>query len=120
MPQNQTELIGEIDRIFAEHDLAYWADRLDDAGCVWALASTLDEVVHDPELRSQGAFHEIGDADGPGRAVEVLTVPFSVAGSRLEPHGPAPQLGEHSHELLLESGLSEEEIRQIAADSILG
>ena len=31
MPQNQTELLGEIDRIFAEHDLAYWADRLDDA-----------------------------------------------------------------------------------------
>ena len=61
MPQNQTEMIPEIDKIFRSHDLAYWSRRLDECGCVWAVAATIEEVTQDPELRAQGAFYAIPD-----------------------------------------------------------
>ena len=120
MPQNQTELIPEIDELFRAHDLAYWAKRLDESGCVWALAATIEEVTTDPELRSQGTFHTIPDVDEEGHSVEVVTIPFTIAGAETQPRRRAPGLGEHSQEVLLQAGFREDQIGQIASDGILG
>lgn len=120
VPQNQTELIPEIDEIFKSHDLAYWAKRLDESGCVWAVAATIEEVTTDPELRSQGTFHEIPDVDGQGHSVEVVTVPFTITGAEMSPRRRAPDLGEHSQEVLREAGFSGDQISQIASGGILG
>lgn len=120
MPQNQTELIPEIDQIFRSHDLTYWSQRLDEFGCVWAVASTMEEVVRDLELQRQGSFHAIPDVDEHGNPVEVVTAPFSVSGAEMKPRHRAPWLGEHSHEILLEAGFGDAEIRDIASGGILG
>ena len=120
MPQNQTEMIPEIDKVFRSHDFAYWSRRLDEYGCVWAVAATIQEVTRDPELHTQGAFYTIPDADHEGNAVEVLTAPFSIAGAKIHPRHAGPQLGEHSQDILQEAGFSEEEIAHIATEGILG
>lgn len=118
MPQNQMDLIPEIDTIFKSHDYAYWARRLDECGCVWAVAATMDEVTSDAGLREQGTFHKI-PVDDQG-FVEVVTIPFSISGARMHPRLRAPRLAEHSHDVLVEAGFTEEEISQIAAQGVLG
>ena len=120
MPQNQAELIPEIDAIFRSHDYAYWARRLDECGCVWAVAATMEEVASDPALREQGTFYPIPNVDEAGHSVEVVTIPFTIAGAEMRPRSRAPRLGEHSHELLMEAGFNEEEISRIASEGILG
>jgi len=120
MPQNQAELIPEIDMIFKSRDYAYWASRLDECGCVWAVAATMEEVTSDPALREQGTYHQIPDVDDRRHSVEVMTIPFMIAGAQMHPRSRAPRLGEHSHEVLLEAGFGEEEISRIASDGILG
>src|SRR5690606_34251424 len=120
MPQNQTEMIPEIDAIFRSKDFAYWSQRLDECGCVWAVASTMDEVTSDAELRRQGTFQQITNVDEQGHSLDVVSAPFSVSGANSAPRGKGPDLGEHSHEVLLEAGYSEEEISEIASEGILG
>ncbi len=119
MPQNQTHLIPEIDTIFKSHDYAHWASRLDEYGCVWAVAATMDEVTSDANLREQGTFHQI-PVDEEGRFVEVVTIPFSISGARIHPRLRAPKLAEHSHEVLVDAGFNEEEISRIASQDFLG
>ena len=118
--QNQTELIPEIDQIFRSHDLAYWADRLDSFGCVWSPAATLEEVADDENLQSQGTFHSISDVDEEGHSVHVLTVPFVVQDADILPRRRAPALGEHTREVLVEAGIDDDELKDIAAAGILG
>lgn len=120
MPQNQTELIPEIDAIFRSKDFPYWSKRLDECGCVWAVAATMDEVTSDAELRRQGTFQQIPDVDEQGHSIEVVSAPFTVSGAQIAPRGKGPNLGEHSHEVLLEAGYSEDEISDIASEGLLG
>ena len=113
MPQNQSELIPEIDAIFRSHPLTYWAERLDENGCVWAVAASLEEVTTDKELIDQGAFHTISDID-------VVSIPFSIDSADIKPNSGAPELGEHSQSILLDAGFSENAISDIASKGILG
>lgn len=119
-PQHQTELIPQIDEIFRSQPLAYWAQRLDECGCVWSPASTLNEVALDAQLQSLGAFFEIEDADGEGHSTQVVTIPFSIHRADIHPRGGGPALGAHTDEVLREAGFDAEEISELAAAGIFG
>lgn len=101
------ELMILCDEIFAAADASVWAERLDSAGMVWGLIQNLDEVISDPQSEALGAFKEIPNAEHPHRTV---APPFDLRGSEVSIKGPAPRPGEHSVEILLEVGLSEQEI----------
>ena len=120
MPQNQSELIPEIDTIFRSQKLEYWAKKLDENGCVWAVAASLEEVTTDNELLEQGAFHTIPNIDASGNSVDVVSIPFSIDTADIKPSRGAPGLGEHSQSILLDAGFSENEISDIASKGILG
>tara|TARA_B100000530_G_scaffold240649_1_gene156880 strand:+ start:795 stop:2024 length:1230 start_codon:yes stop_codon:yes gene_type:complete len=120
MPQNQSELIPEIDAIFRSHPLTYWAEKLDENGCVWAVAASLKEVTTDKELIDQGAFHTISDIDENGNSIDVVSIPFSIDSADIKPNSGAPELGEHSQSILLDAGFSEDAISDIASKGILG
>lgn len=119
-PQNQTERIPEIDEIFKTQPLSYWAKRLDEFGCVWSPAATLEEVARDEQLLSLHPFHTIEDADGRGHSATVVTVPFDISGARMQPRHGAPDLGAHTNEVLQEAGFSPEQIADFAARGLFG
>lgn len=104
------ELMILCDEIFAEADASVWAGRLDAAGMVWGLIQDLDEVISDPQSEALGAFKEIPNAEYPLRTV---APPFDLQGSEVSIKGPAPRPGEHSVEILLEVGLSEQKISDL-------
>ena len=119
-PQNQTEKIAEIDKIFRSQPLSYWAKQLDDNGCVWSVAATVDEVVRDEQLISLGAFYKIEDADGRGHDATVVTIPFTVHGADIHPRSGGPDLGAHTQEVLQEAGFDERQISELAAQGAFG
>jgi crotonobetainyl-CoA:carnitine CoA-transferase CaiB-like acyl-CoA transferase len=119
-PQNQQERIAEIDEIFKTQPLSYWAKRLDDSGCVWSPAATLEEVAQDEQLLSLHPFHTIEDADGRGHSATVVTVPFDISGADMHPRHGAPDLGAHTDEVLGEAGFTPEQIADFAARGVFG
>jgi crotonobetainyl-CoA:carnitine CoA-transferase CaiB-like acyl-CoA transferase len=96
------ELVAALDAIFATRPLAEWGAALDAAGMWWAPVQTIEEVVTDPQAIAAGAFVDVPVAEG-GSARMVAT-PVDFSGTPWRPQGPAPELGQHTEEVLLELG----------------
>ncbi len=72
---------------------------------------TVDEVFSDPVFKARGLWQqtstaELGEFRFPGR-------PFLMSATPWEYRGPAPQLGEHTREVLAQAGVSPQKIEQL-------
>jgi crotonobetainyl-CoA:carnitine CoA-transferase CaiB-like acyl-CoA transferase len=97
------ELRAKVDAAFAELTLAEAKQRLADADVISGPMATLDEVTRDPQTRDAGCF--VVTPDRFGGAFEAPATPIRFPGLEIEPRRPAPDLGEHTREVLLEAGV---------------
>ena len=118
LQQHGAALIPELDAIFATRDLEHWGERLDAHELLWATVATVPEVIADPQLAQYDAFPEVPTADG--NPYRVVGVPFEIVDAEVRPRGPAPQIGEHTAEVLSERGFSDDEVAALAADRVFG
>jgi crotonobetainyl-CoA:carnitine CoA-transferase CaiB-like acyl-CoA transferase len=95
-----SELIAELDAVFATRSLDDWAQRFDEHDVWWAPVQTLVDVIDDPQ--AQPGFVEMTPRDGeePYRAV---ATPVDFDGYEMRP-GPVPRLGEHTADIRRELG----------------
>jgi crotonobetainyl-CoA:carnitine CoA-transferase CaiB-like acyl-CoA transferase len=114
---NMPELIGLIDEIFETRTLVEWGQVFDEAGLIWGPASTIAELAQDPQAEAAGLFPAIEHPDGSFRTV---AVPFNIHGAEVGPRGPAPEIGQHTAQILVEAGLNEGEVAALAAAGIVG
>ena len=68
---------------------------------------TVAEAMCDPQIAHRGALAEVEDGGG---TFKVMNLPFRMSAARVAAGKRAAALGEHSHALLSESGLSEDQI----------
>ncbi len=111
------QLVPEIERLFASEDLEHWRARLDAAGMIWEPVTELPEVVEDPALRERGAFSLV--VHERAGAMEVVSAPFHIHGADIEVRGPAPDAGQHTREVLLESGIAAARVDALMASGVL-
>ena len=115
---NHRALIGELDEAFANADLATWRERLDEHGVAYGVISTLRDIPEDRQMLESGALVPLGDPHAG--ATHVVSSPVWIDGApRTEP-APAPDIGEHSAEILGEHGYSAEEIEALRESGALG
>jgi alpha-methylacyl-CoA racemase len=100
---------AELARLFAEHPLAYWQERL--AGSDLCIEPVLegDEVLADPQHRARGLFVEAEDPQRGCKVTHLLT-PLRMGETPLR---PPPALGQHSREILTEAGFTPEELGRL-------
>ncbi len=96
-----------VERI-AERSLAEWREVFASYRLIWAPVLTLAEAVEERASAESGAFHQVEHA-GAG-AFRTVSAPLRMSDYDLTSQPAAPGLGEHSHEVLEEAGLSVEEI----------
>lgn len=109
-------LIDLIDEQFATKTLAEWGGIFDEHGLIWGPAATLAELAADPQAAAAGLFPEITHPEGTFRTV---AAPFRIAGADVGPRGPAPDLAQHTGEVLESAGYSTEEVAALAADGVV-
>jgi crotonobetainyl-CoA:carnitine CoA-transferase CaiB-like acyl-CoA transferase len=105
--EHRRECIQVLREIFRSRTYAEWRRRLQTLEGVWAPLQTPLEVHDDPQVQANGYLEPVTAADGaqfvlPANPVQFDETPAAVRG--------APEHGEHTDEVLLELGLTYDEI----------
>lgn len=97
---NCTELIALLDAEFATKTLDEWAPLFDaEPDMFWSRVQDPFEVVNDPTLRAAGGIVEVPDEYG---TTPMIATPVDFHGTPWTPRGLAPELGQHTEEVLRE------------------
>ncbi|MCV7434466.1 CaiB/BaiF CoA transferase family protein [Mycolicibacterium bacteremicum] len=94
------EIIAELDDIFAGRPLADW-ERVfaDEPDFFWSPINTLDDVLADAQFHAAGGIVDVPDGDS---ATPMVASPVDFSGTPWQPLGRAPELGEHTEQILAE------------------
>jgi crotonobetainyl-CoA:carnitine CoA-transferase CaiB-like acyl-CoA transferase len=114
---NTAACTAALDEIFADMTLDEAAERLAGQRGVWARFSTPREVSRDPQAEVNGYVRDLTTADGS--VLRVVTAPAQFDESVPEPVR-APALGEHTDAVLLELGMSRDELDVLKRDAAIG
>ncbi|HEX4089625.1 MAG TPA: CoA transferase [Trebonia sp.] len=105
--QNSRACVEILDAAFAAHDFAYWQRALAGFAGEWAPVQTPAEVHSDPQVLANGYVAPTEMANGV--TLPLVTSPAQFDG-RPGRSSRAPEHGEHTEEVLLELGLTWDEI----------
>ena len=104
---NRVECVRALDRIFAERTLDEWRAALADAEGVWAPMQNAVELYDDPQAAANGYLLPVERGDGSSFTLVSNPLQFDETPPTLR---PAPDLGQHTEEVLLALGMSWEEL----------
>lgn len=105
--ENSEACVAALEEAFASRTLDEWRDALAEATGVWAPVQTPREVIDDPQVQANRYVRTLKTADGD--EYPAVVSPVRVEGDDRRPT-PAPQHGQQTEEVLLETGYSWEEI----------
>jgi len=114
---NADALEREIETVFATQSTAHLVEKLDTAAVPGGPVYRYDQILADPHIRAREMVEEI-DHPKIGR-MKMMGRPIKSTGDLTAIRKPAPWLGQHSAEVLLELGYPDDEIEDLFAQSVI-
>lgn len=108
---------AEVAAIFESQTRAYWVEKLQNVDCCASPVLTMEEAVADPHLRERGTVVQTEQSGAPPLTQLAFPVKFSDFEFSIDRAAPAP--GEHTAELLMELGYSDERINELAKRRVI-
>ncbi|KUH70782.1 formyl-CoA transferase [Mycolicibacterium novocastrense] len=115
---NSAECVAELDATFASRTLEEWRSALAGFSGVWSAAATFEEVCASPQVAENGYLPEVVGTDG--KPFRLVAPPYQFDGVPTTPVGPAPELGQHTEEILLDCGMDWDTIAGLRDQGVLG
>lgn len=112
--QNSATLIQIIQNTFLSQSYNHWVDVLSQNKLIWAPVKTPLEVTQDEQAVANNFF---GEWDHPTYGkIKMLNNPIKLSKTAAKNRCKAPDLGEHTAEILSELGYSSEDIEKMKSD----
>ena len=114
---NSEELRTILDTAFATRTMDEWVRIFDtEPDMFWSPIHSPDEILNDEQLQHAGGLVEVPNGNGTTR---MIASPVDFHGTPGAQRSLAPRLGEHTREVLLEAGFSDDEIdRMISSGAV--
>ena len=106
-----------LDDVFATRTLSQWVERFEGHEFAWASCQTIKEVAGDPQVIKNEYIVEFDHASlGP---VQMVGLPVKLSQSPGQIKSPAPELGQHTEEILLELGYDWQDMLSLKNEGII-
>jgi len=112
------ELARELEPAFAQRSTREWLERLAAIGLPAGPVNDMAAVYADPQVQARQMMVEL-DHPTAGR-VKHIGVPVKLSQTPGSVRRPAPTLGQHTDEILVEAGLTSAEIGALRAERVIG
>lgn len=116
-PALRRELFDLLAESFVTRPTAEWERILGDAGLRYAAVRDYLEVARDEGVYANGYLQQVEHPEWG--ALPMPGCPIRLSATPAQPGTLAPELGQHTEELLLELGLAWEEIERLRADGVI-
>ncbi|HEY2661222.1 MAG TPA: CoA transferase [Caulobacteraceae bacterium] len=107
--ENAPILVAFLDEIFAGRPWAFWAEELSAAGVTFGIVGQITDHIADPQVEANHLLPEFVD----GYGLRTVDSPFQVSGEIKHQPRMAPDIGQHTLQILQECGLSATDIEAL-------
>jgi crotonobetainyl-CoA:carnitine CoA-transferase CaiB-like acyl-CoA transferase len=114
--ENNVACIAELDAIFAQRTFEEWCALLGRQEGQWAPVNVVTDANHDPQVLANGYVAEVDYGDG--RSTKFVTAPVQFDEEAVQ-LAPAPALGQHTEEVLLDLGIDWPELAELKDDGAI-
>jgi crotonobetainyl-CoA:carnitine CoA-transferase CaiB-like acyl-CoA transferase len=111
--QNMSQLIAILDDVFGSQPMTHWYEVFNGVHVTFGPVRAPQEVVNDPQLRLNDIIVPLEGAGG--KLNSTISSPIQVHGVTKMPARRAPEIGEHTEEILEQLGFSATEIEGFRA-----
>jgi len=115
--QNSEELIRILDEIFVSKNMEEWEKRLRENNCIYGRVQSPLEVTTDPQAVANDFFAEIHHPIGG--EMKLVTTPVNFYQNPASIRTPAPEIGQHTDEVLLDLGYNWDDIAQLKEQGVI-
>jgi crotonobetainyl-CoA:carnitine CoA-transferase CaiB-like acyl-CoA transferase len=115
--KNSQGLVILIDEVLASRTMAEWEKRFRAYNVIYGRVQSPAEVTSDPQAIANNFFE---DVEIPGAGIrKMVTTPVNFHDNPASIRFPAPEIGQHTEEILLELGYNWEEIARLKEQKVI-
>lgn len=116
--ENKHQLNAILAKAFLGKATDEWMAELESKGVLCARINSFEGAARDPQIAANNMIVSMEDSEVG--ELRLLGTPVRLKGTPPQLKAFPPRLGEHSHEVALELGYSEEDVARLAEDGVLG
>ena len=113
----EQELADLLEETFSAQDTEHWLELLDNAGVVAGPIYNMEQVYRDPQVLAREMLVDTEDPELG--TIHNIGVPVKLSATPGKIRRRAPALGEHSTEILLEHGFTQEDVENLLSGGVI-
>ena len=112
------EIIQILDDVIGRRKLKEWTPIFEKYGFVWEPVQELHEVINDPQVIANQYITSLETPDA--KVMRQVRAPFCLTPDQVYPRQNAPELSQHTEEILLELGYTWDDIQSFKEEKATG